>query len=77
MFSPTVDTMHTENQSLRSRFGRRLWIAAVFIVRFMIYLMAVFGGLHTIHVRLNNNTVEETMNEGDVFEVILVKKKVE
>lgn len=76
MFSPTVDTMHTENQSLRSRFGRRLWIAAVFIVRFMIYLMAVFGGLHAILVRLNNNT-EETMNEGDVFEVILVKKKVE
>lgn len=76
MFSPTVDTMHTENQSLRSRFGRRLWIAAVFIVRFMIYLMAVFGGLHAILVRLNNNT-EETMNEGDLFEVILVKKKVE
>lgn len=72
-----MDVVHTSSpSSLLSRVGHRFWFAAVIFIKFMVYLLGIIGGLNAIYVNmLHNNTTEEPMTEGDVLEVIFVKKK--
>lgn len=63
-----------ENQMPQFRVGRRLWNAAVFVIKLIIYLLGIFGGLHALQVNLSNHKIEKQINEGDILNVIFVKK---
>lgn len=69
-----ADVMQNESQSSLTRFGLRLWIAVVFVVKLIIYLWAIFSGLYALHNNLSSNTIKEPLNEGDVIQVIFAKK---